>query len=88
MSPNLHQLIMKRLDINPIVIENLKFNTHLETLDIEFKKTISKAKQISIPLYVIENFIEQRRHNHCAEAAKPPQSQLKIVHSNFKVTSA
>lgn len=71
---------MIRLNLKPSLIKNLSFNRTNETLEIEFKRHIKTAECINIPLSILQEYVESLK----LEDTKEEQSNLKLVHSNFK----
>ncbi|MEP3836705.1 MAG: hypothetical protein ABJM36_03615 [Algibacter sp.] len=74
---------MTRLNLKPSVIKNINFNKNDETLEIEFKRHISTAQCINIPLSIIQDYVETLKDDKLGDDFQP---NLTVVYSNFKVS--
>ena len=75
---------MIRLNLKPSIIENLSFNKDNKTLEIEFKRHIKITQCINISMSILQDYVKTFSPDNLTE--KPFQSNLKIVHSNFKTS--
>ncbi|SFD28643.1 hypothetical protein [Algibacter pectinivorans] len=79
-----YQIVMIRLNLKPSVIKNINFNKKDEMLEIEFKRHISTAQCINIPLSILKDYVETLRNDQ--ENENEFQPNLTVVHSNFKAS--
>jgi len=79
---------MKHLDLSTKMIKTINFNNEHQALVIKFKDHIKTPQHVSIPISVIEDYLESKWHEDAIASVEPMPSHLEVVHSNFKVTYA
>ena len=77
---------MIRLHLKPAILKSLSFNKNNKTLDIEFKDGLNMADFLDIPIAILENYVKSMKQVSPLNTDENYPANLKIVHSNFKVS--